>query len=101
MIIENPEIHLHPSGQAELMEFLAFLARMGLQIVMETHSDHVFNGLRRCVSNDKMVSNKVKIYFFQQDEEKISLPVEIFLDDDGHVENQQKRIGFVIRLMMV
>lgn len=101
LIIENPEIHLHPSGQAELMEFLAFLARMGLQIVMETHSDHVFNGLRRCVSNDKMVSNKVKIYFFQQDEEKISLPVEIFLDDDGHVENQQKRIGFVIRLMMV
>ena len=47
-----------------------------------------------------MVRNKVKIYFFQQDEEKISLPVEIFLDDDGHVENQQKRIGFVIRLMM-
>lgn len=89
LMIENPEIHLHPSGQAELIEFLAFLARMGLQVVMETHSDHVFNGLRRCVSSDKMVNNKVKIYFFQQDEEKISLPVEIFLDGDGHVENQQ------------
>ena len=48
LIIENPEIHLHPSGQAELMEFLVFLAQRGLQVVMETHSDHVFNGLRRC-----------------------------------------------------
>ena len=89
LVIENPEIHLHPSGQAELMEFLTFLARGGLQVVMETHSDHVFNGLRRCVSSDLIGVDKVKVYFFRQDEEKISVPVEIELDEDGHVRNQQ------------
>lgn len=89
LIIENPEIHLHPSGQAELMEFLVFLARKGLQVVMETHSDHVFNGLRRCISSDRIGSDKVKVYFFQQNEDKISVPVEILLDGDGHVVNQQ------------
>ncbi len=89
LIIENPEIHLHPSGQCELMEFLIFLAQKGLQVVMETHSDHVFNGLRRCVSSDRISNDKVRIYFFRQNEDKISLPVEILLDDDGHVKNQQ------------
>lgn len=89
LIIENPEIHLHPSGQCELMEFLIFLARKGLQVVMETHSDHVFNGLRRCVSNDRIRNDKVRIYFFRQNEDKISIPVEIFLDENGRVKNQQ------------
>lgn len=89
LIIENPEIHLHPSGQAELMEFLVFLAQKGLQIVMETHSDHIFNGLRRCVSNDQIASDRVKIYFFRQDEDRISTPVEILLDEEGHVGNPE------------
>lgn len=89
LIIENPEIHLHPSGQGELMEFLVFLAQKGLQVVMETHSDHIFNGLRRCVSSDRISNDKVRIYFFQQNENKISIPVKICLDEDGHVENQQ------------
>lgn len=89
LIIENPEIHLHPSGQCELMEFLAFLAGKGLQVVMETHSDHVFNGLRRCVSSDRINKDKVRIYFFRQNEDKLSIPVEILLDEDGHVQNQQ------------
>lgn len=90
LIIENPEIHLHPSGQAELMTFLAFLARNGLQIVMETHSDHVYNGLRRCVGSDRISNDKVKIYFFRQNEEKLSIPVEIILDENGHVGNPQE-----------
>lgn len=89
LIIENPEIHLHPSGQCELMEFLVFLARKGLQVVMETHSDHIFNGLRRCVSSDRISKDNVQIYFFRQNEDKISVPVEISLDEDGRVENQQ------------
>ncbi|MCI8894745.1 MAG: DUF3696 domain-containing protein [Lachnospiraceae bacterium] len=90
LIIENPEIHLHPSGQCELMEFLIFLARRGLQVVMETHSDHVFNGLRRCVSSDRISNAQVRIYFFRQNEDKISMPVEIVVDENGHVKNQQE-----------
>ena len=87
LIIENPEIHLHPSGQAELISFLIFLAREGLQVVMETHSDHIYHGTRRCVSRDFISKDKVKIYFFQQNELKLSQPFEILLDENGHVKN--------------
>lgn len=39
-IVENPEIHLHPAAQSRMIEFLSFLAVRGLQVIVETHSDH-------------------------------------------------------------
>ena len=42
IILENPEIHLHPKAQAELTEFLCKVAKTGVQIIIETHSDHTF-----------------------------------------------------------
>lgn len=86
LLIENPEIHLHPSGQAEFIEFLSFLAGKGLQIVLETHSDHIYNGVRRCVGSDHIHKDKVKIYFFTQSETQLSEPVCIELDDEGHAK---------------
>ena len=49
LLIENPEVHLHPRGQAAMGEFLAEVATAGAQVIMETHSDHVLNGIRRAV----------------------------------------------------
>ncbi|ENP8372144.1 DUF3696 domain-containing protein [Vibrio alginolyticus] len=46
LIVENPEIHLHPKAQSELAQFLALVADHGVQVIIETHSDHVINGLR-------------------------------------------------------
>jgi predicted ATPase len=43
IIIENPEIHLHPKSQAELGEFFAFVASKGIQLIIETHNDHIIN----------------------------------------------------------
>lgn len=43
IIIENPEIHLHPKAQSKLGEFLAFVASKGIQIIIETHNDHIIN----------------------------------------------------------
>ena len=45
LLIENPEVHLHPAGQAMMGEFMADAARAGVQVVVETHSDHVLNGV--------------------------------------------------------
>lgn len=49
-IVENPEAHLHPSGQSRMGVFLAWLASKGVQVLLETHSDHVLNGIRRAVA---------------------------------------------------
>ena len=49
-IVENPEAHLHPAGQSEIGRLLVRLAATGVQVVIETHSDHVLNGIRLAVT---------------------------------------------------
>lgn len=83
LIIENPEIHLHPSGQSDFVFFMTFLAEKGIQIIMETHSDHIYNGVRKCISMDWIESTKAAVYFFEQAENGSSIPVRIPLDSEG------------------
>ena len=85
LIIENPEIHLHPSGQSEFILFLAFLAQKGIQIIMETHSDHIYNGIRKCVRMNYIENTKTTIYFFDEAENGGSIPVQIPLNEEGKV----------------
>ncbi|ELB2755725.1 DUF3696 domain-containing protein [Vibrio alginolyticus] len=46
VIIENPEAHLHPRGQSYLGRLIALAAQAGVQVIVETHSDHIMNGIR-------------------------------------------------------
>jgi predicted ATPase len=64
LLIENPEVHLHPAGQAQMGQFLAEVASAGVQIIVETHSDHVLNGIRRSVKSGKLTPEQVVIHFF-------------------------------------
>ena len=67
LIIENPEAHLHPSGQSAMGGFLAKLAASGLQVLVETHSDHVINGIRLAVGEQQSLkSEQTSIYAFEQ-----------------------------------
>lgn len=50
LVVENPEAHLHPAGQSRMGVFLAWLAGNGVQVIIETHSDHVINGIRRAIA---------------------------------------------------
>lgn len=83
LIIENPEIHLHPSGQAELVTFLAFLAQYGMQIIVETHSDHIYNGVRKSIRLDEIDHDNVSVYFFVQNEKGCSVPLNIPINNEG------------------
>lgn len=89
-IIENPEIHLHPGAQSRLLEFFSFLASRGLQVIIETHSDHIFNGVRKSIKGSKIDVQNVSIYFFMQDENCLSRPVPIIVDREGGIRNQEK-----------
>lgn len=65
-IVENPEAHLHPSAQSKIGRFLAMVANAGVNVIIETHSDHVINGLQIAVAEQQISSDKVIINFFQQ-----------------------------------
>lgn len=49
-IVENPEAHLHPAAQTAIGVFLARIAYCGVRVVIETHSDHVINGIQQFVA---------------------------------------------------
>ena len=48
-LIENPESHLHPKGQTKLAELAVRASRAGVQVFVETHSDHFMDGVRIAV----------------------------------------------------
>ncbi len=65
LLIENPEVHLHPAGQAKMGHFLAEVANSGVQVILETHSDHILNGVRRAVKNKVIPADDVALHFFR------------------------------------
>lgn len=74
LIVENPEAHIHPSGQTQLGILLALLATTGIQVIMETHSDHVIDGVRIAVKEFEAISSEdVTIKYFLKDSGKPSV----------------------------
>ncbi len=67
IIIENPEIHLHPQAQSKIGEFLAFVASRGVQIIIETHDDHLINRLRYEVYHNRIASNEIIIHYKEKE----------------------------------
>lgn len=65
-IVENPEAHLHPSGQSRIGQFLAHIAEAGVQVLVETHSEHVINGIRIAVLEQHIRHEKVIVNFFSK-----------------------------------
>ena len=71
LLLENPEAHLHPAGQSRIGGFLARVAADGVQIFLETHSDHVLNGIRVAVADGSaaLMPEQVLIHFFRAEDD--------------------------------
>jgi predicted ATPase len=68
LIIENPEAHLHPKGQLKIGELLALSSLAGVQVVIETHSDHLLNGIRLAVHGGRLPPESVGVHFFERED---------------------------------
>ena len=71
VLLEQPELHLHPALQMRLADFLLACVDSGRQIIVETHSEHLVNRLRRRVAEDGSndVGELVRIVFAERDAE--------------------------------
>ncbi|WP_239073841.1 DUF3696 domain-containing protein [Streptomyces sp. SID10853] len=83
LLVENPEAHLHPAGQSKLGRFLAQVAGSGVQVVVETHSDHVLNGARLAVAQDRSLpATDMVVHYFDHDQ---ALPIQV--NDKGELDH--------------
>jgi len=86
ILIENPEVHLHPAGQALMGQFLTEVAQAGVQVIVETHSDHILNGIRRSVRAGKLPPDQVAIHFFRPRTADAAQVISPQLDSSGNID---------------
>lgn len=85
IIIENPEAHLHPRAQSKISEFFATVASCGVQVFIESHSEHILNGMRISALNPatSISHDELAIHYFNESFE----PVKLQMDSKGKIAN--------------
>ncbi len=89
LLLENPEIHLHPKAQAKLGEFFAFVASNGVQVVLETHCENLINRVTYEVYENRINNDDCIIYYKESSQEPFE---KIAIDKSGHFINEDNEI---------
>ena len=92
LLIEQPEIHLHPKMELQMADFLIALANTGRNIIIETHSDHIKNRLlRRIIEDDtRSLCKNISLYFIEKyttNEETFSKKQTISISDEYGIKD--------------
>lgn len=88
IIIENPEAHLHPYAQSIIAKFLTIVALKGVQVIIESHSEHILNGLRIPIFEEIITKEELNVLYFDRNTEEPYIKIEI--NDDGGIRNWPK-----------
>jgi predicted ATPase len=85
IMIENPEAHLHPRAQSRISEFFAMVASSGVQVFIESHSEHILNGFRVSMLNPdiSLQHDEFVIHYFNENFESEKLMV----NEEGKIED--------------
>ena len=89
VLLENPESHLHPQGQFKLGELMARAASCGIQVIVESHSDHILNGIRVAVRKKIIAPDEVSLYYLSRPAEPDQLSIKVDsprVDEDGRID---------------
>ncbi len=93
LLLESPEAHLHPKGQAKLGELMSRAANSGIQIIVETHSDHIMNGIRVAAHEGLLKAADVRFYYFSWNAEDLTGATRvdsIAMNQDGRIDKWPK-----------
>lgn len=88
IIIENPEAHLHPYAQSVIAKFLTLVSLKDVQVIVESHSEHILNGLRIPVFEGIIKKEDLSILYFDRSEYNHFSAIE--LDDEGGIRTWPK-----------
>lgn len=86
LLIENPEAHLHPKAQTNLGTLLGQASQCGIQIIIETQSDYILDGIRIAVKNKKVPSTSTKVFYLIPNGDAPPLIESPKIFDDGRLE---------------
>lgn len=88
LLLEQPEIHLHPGLQMQMADYFLSLALSGKKIIVETHSDHIINRLVRRIVEDEQydLDEMIAIYFVSNGSDGATIE-EIVIDPTKGVTN--------------
>jgi predicted ATPase len=107
IVIENPEAHLHPRAQARIAEFFVKVAACGVQVFIESHSEHILNGLRiNTLKTPEMVNfDELIIHYFNEtfDSEKLQMEKsgKILKWPTGFFDQQEIDLSDIFKLNML
>ena len=91
ILLEQPEIHLHPSVQAGLADvFIDAIKTRRVQILLESHSEHLLRRLQRRIAEAKLQSDQAALYFVSI-EDGASRLEQLNLDLFGNITNWPER----------
>ena len=85
-LLQQPEVHLHPSAQAELGSLLCATAESQCQLIVETHSDYVLDRILLDIRDKRtdLKPDDVSILYFERDDLSVTIH-SIRIDDEGNV----------------
>ncbi len=87
ILLEEPEIHLHPLAQSVLAElFVSVSKERNLQFIVETHSEHLFRRMQTLIARQVIAPKEAAMYFVERDG-KTARMRSLELDDFGRVKN--------------
>ena len=88
VILEQPDIHLHPAAQAGLADlFIAAKKSPGVQILFESHSEHLLRRLQRRIAEEKIPQEDVALYFCSSNPDGSSSLSRLEVDEFGLISN--------------
>lgn len=88
LIVENPEAHLHPAAQSKIGKFLQIISMAGVQIIVETHSEHIVDGIRSQAAYTGKTDG-VTVDFFSRLDNSIVIE-KIWVDERGELSDWPK-----------
>ena len=99
-MVEQPELHLHPKAEAEVGSFLFDISRRKVQLIMETHSEHLLMRLQSYVASGELSPEDINVfYIYSEPRKRNKLCKQLPLGEDGFFTEDWPKGFFPERLL--